>query len=107
MTIDEAIKDIKDNIKPVVGGISLDMAIDALEFRERYDYFWEEVKSAGMKGKETEILQNQGGGAMNRYYVEGTFEGYIEADSADEAEENFHETDIQDITVLTVYKDED
>ena len=31
MTIDEAIKDIKDNIKPVVGGISLDMAIEALE----------------------------------------------------------------------------
>jgi len=31
MTIDEAIKDIKDNIKPVVGGKSLDMAIDALE----------------------------------------------------------------------------
>lgn len=31
MTIDEAIKDIKDNIKPVVGGVSLDMAIDALE----------------------------------------------------------------------------
>ena len=55
MTIDEAIKDIKDNIKPVVGGKSLDMAIDALEFRERYDYFWEEVKSAGMKGKETEV----------------------------------------------------
>ena len=55
MTIDEAIKDIKDNIKPGVGGKSLDMAIEALEFRERYDYFWEEVKSAGMKGKETEI----------------------------------------------------
>ena len=32
-----------------------DMAIEALEFRRRYDYFWEEVKSAGMKGKETEI----------------------------------------------------
>ena len=31
MTVDEAIKDIKDNIKPVVGGKSLDMAIDALE----------------------------------------------------------------------------
>ena len=31
MTIDEAIKDIKDNIKPVVGGKSLDMAIEALE----------------------------------------------------------------------------
>ena len=31
------------------------LAIAALEFRERYDNFWEEVKSAGMKGKETEI----------------------------------------------------
>ena len=31
MTVDEAIKDIKDNIKPVVGGKSLEMAIDALE----------------------------------------------------------------------------
>ena len=29
---------------------------------------------------------------MSRYYVEGTFEGYIEADSVDEAEDNFHET---------------
>ena len=33
----------------------LDMAISALEFRERYDNFWEEVKAAGMKGEETEI----------------------------------------------------
>ena len=32
-----------------------DMAISALEFRENYDQFWEEVKVAGMKGKETEI----------------------------------------------------
>lgn len=31
MTIEEAIVDIRDNIKPVVGGISLDMAIKALE----------------------------------------------------------------------------
>ena len=31
------------------------LAISALEFRERYDNFWEEVKAAGMKGKETEI----------------------------------------------------
>lgn len=31
------------------------MAISALEFKGRYDQFWEEVKSAGMKGKETEI----------------------------------------------------
>ena len=44
---------------------------------------------------------------MSRYYVEGTFEGYIEADSADEAEGNFDESDIEDITILTVYKDED
>ena len=34
---------------------ALDMAISALEFKERYDQFWEEVKTAGMKGKETEI----------------------------------------------------
>lgn len=31
MTREEAIVDIRDNIKPVVGGISLDMAIEALE----------------------------------------------------------------------------
>lgn len=31
MTIEEAIKDIKENIKPSVGGKSLDMAIEALE----------------------------------------------------------------------------
>lgn len=30
-------------------------AISALEFKERYDRFWEEVKTAGMNGKETEI----------------------------------------------------
>ena len=34
---------------------ALDIAISALEFKERYDQFWEEVKAAGMKGKETEI----------------------------------------------------
>lgn len=31
------------------------MAISALEFKERYAKFWEEVKAAGMQGKETEI----------------------------------------------------
>lgn len=31
MTRKEAIADIRDNIKPVVGGISLDMAIKSLE----------------------------------------------------------------------------
>lgn len=34
---------------------ALQMAISALEFKERYARFWEEVKEAGMKGKETEI----------------------------------------------------
>lgn len=34
---------------------ALNVAISALEFKERYDQFWEEVKTAGMKGKETEI----------------------------------------------------
>ena len=33
----------------------IDMAISALEFRENYDQFWEEVKAAGKSGKETEI----------------------------------------------------
>lgn len=31
MTTEEAIKDIKENIKPCCGGISLDMAIEVLE----------------------------------------------------------------------------
>lgn len=31
MPDEEAIKDIKENVKPVVGGISLDMAIEALQ----------------------------------------------------------------------------
>ena len=34
---------------------AFNLAISALEFRERYDQFWEEVKTAGKSGKETEI----------------------------------------------------
>lgn len=34
---------------------AMQMAISALKFKDRYDQFWEEVKAAGMKGKETEI----------------------------------------------------
>ena len=34
---------------------AIDLVISALEFKERYDQFWEEVKTAGMNGKETEI----------------------------------------------------
>lgn len=35
MTREEAIADIRDNIKPIVGGISLDMAIEALKQQPR------------------------------------------------------------------------
>lgn len=31
------------------------MAVSALKFKENYDRFWEEVKTAGKKGKETEV----------------------------------------------------
>lgn len=34
---------------------ALDMAISALKFKERYDQFWEEIKAAGMSGREVEI----------------------------------------------------
>ena len=36
---------------------ALNVAVSALEFRENYRVFWEEVKAAGMKGKEVEIRQ--------------------------------------------------
>lgn len=36
-------------------GEAIERAIFALEFKERYDQFWEEVKSAGMRGEEVEI----------------------------------------------------
>ena len=35
--------------------IAFDMAIEALEFLDKYDEFWEEVKTAGEQGKEIEI----------------------------------------------------
>lgn len=38
MTIDEAIIDIKENIKPVVGGKSLDMAVKSLEMQKEYTW---------------------------------------------------------------------
>lgn len=42
-------------IKDDSGVEAVDAAVSALEFKERYDQFWEEVKTAGMNGKETEI----------------------------------------------------
>ena len=59
MTNQEAIRIIKEyemdggNIDFVYD--ALEMALSALEFRDKYDQFWEEVKTAGMNGKETEI----------------------------------------------------
>ena len=58
MEIKEAIEWFKKrrDSSPMAGARKMfDTAIAALEFRERYDNFWEEVKSEGMKGKETEI----------------------------------------------------
>lgn len=52
MTREEAIKDIRDNIKPIVGGKSLDMAIEALEWKHgewletSESIGWEEVGCA-------------------------------------------------------------
>lgn len=34
---------------------AIDMAVSALKFKENYDKFWEEVKTAGKNGKETEV----------------------------------------------------
>ena len=52
MTIDKAIKDIKENIKPVVGGKSLDMAIEALERQRWIPVTEESVIQAGYEGRE-------------------------------------------------------
>ncbi len=43
MTREEAIVDIRDNIKPVVGGKSLDMAIEALKQEPALDKIRAEV----------------------------------------------------------------
>lgn len=58
MEIKEAIKWFKSRIEVMPESETkkmFRMAISALEFKERYDQFWEEVKSAGKSGKETEI----------------------------------------------------
>lgn len=58
MEIKEAIEWFKKrrDSSPMAGARKMfDTAIAALEFRERYDNFWEEVKAAGMKGEEIEI----------------------------------------------------
>ena len=58
----EALRDLLDTTReyPHLDGMTMfgdaiNLAISALEFKERYDQFWEEVKTAGKSGKETEI----------------------------------------------------
>ena len=50
MTAQEAIKDIKENIKPVVGGKSLDMAIEALERQISIERILERLKTLNLDG---------------------------------------------------------
>ncbi len=47
MTIEEAIKDIKENIQPSVGGKSLDIAIEALKQSEQKKGKWIGVEADG------------------------------------------------------------
>ena len=58
----EALRDLMYTIQdyPLLGDLTMyceaiTLAIAAMEFRERYDNFWEEVKTVGKSGKETEI----------------------------------------------------
>ena len=57
MTKREAVEILEFNAELVDPELkdALDLAISALKFKENYDKFWEEVKSVGMSGKETEI----------------------------------------------------
>lgn len=50
MTAQEAIKDIKENIKPVVGGKSLDLAIEALEKQISLERIVEKLKELSLDG---------------------------------------------------------
>ena len=43
---------------------------------------------------------------MKTYYVAGCFEGEIEADSEEEAEDNFHESDIDSMDIISVWEKE-
>jgi len=43
---------------------------------------------------------------MKKYHVEGYFEGEIEADSREEAEDNFHESDIDSMDITAVWEEE-
>ena len=56
MTNEEAIETLLTiRIDTPKVGEAIERSVSALEFLERYNQFWEEVKAAGMKGKEIEI----------------------------------------------------
>ena len=44
---------------------------------------------------------------MKKYRVQGSFEGTIEADSPEDAEWNFHESDIEDLEILAIWEDDE
>lgn len=46
------------------------------------------------------------GDRMKKYHVEGYFEGEIEADSVEDAEMNFHESDIDSMDITAVWEEE-
>ena len=50
-------------------------------------------------------VQEERGDGMKKYHVEGCFEGEIEADSREEAEMNFHESDIDSMDITAVWEE--
>lgn len=44
---------------------------------------------------------------MKKYRIQGSFEGEIEADSVEDAEMNFHESDIYSMDITTVWEEEE
>lgn len=67
MTDQEAIKDISENIKPYVGGKSLDMAIKALEDVQQYRVIESELKEQYHANVDIKMLMN--------YFIETIFKG--------------------------------
>ena len=44
---------------------------------------------------------------MKKYRVQGSFEGEIEADSPEDAEMNFHESDIDTLEILAILEEDE
>ena len=54
--------------------------------------------------RDRRVQEERGDGMI--YHVEGCFEGEIEADSREEAEMNFHESDIDSMDITAVWEEE-